>query len=116
MSQPLPPLFGITTDIARQSVLDQVLSLLQEVNRKVDIIMSQDASIAATAARLETAATAEAAAISALQGLVVALRNEPAPLSQATLDALAAAEAHVTSATAAGTADVAADNPPPSGA
>ena len=111
MTEPLPPL--ITTDIARQSTLTQILTAVQDLSRRMDILMSEDATVAATAARLETAATAEAAAISALQGLVVALQNEPAPLSQATLDALDAAEKHVTAATAAGTADVEADSPPP---
>lgn len=123
MTEPLPPLF--TADIARQSTLTVIrqaladlTAILSSVNGKLDIIMSQDAAVAATTARLEAAATAEAAAISALQGLVVALRNEPGPLSPEVLAALETAEAHVTAATATGTADVAADIPPapPSGA
>lgn len=112
MTEPLPPLF--TTDIARQSTLTQVLAAVQDLSRKADIIMSQDAAAAAAAARIETDEVAVLAVLGSMQSLITALQAEVAAghLSQATMDALARAQADMDTLSVQAQADAAADAPP----
>ena len=121
VTEPLPPLIQVATDIARQSTLNQLLSgqaalttAVADLSRRVDILMSQDASVAAAAARIEADEAAVLAALRSIQGLVEALQAEVAAgnLSQATMDALAKAQADMDALRTEAEADAAADAPP----
>lgn len=118
MTEPLPPLIQVTTDVARQSTLTQILGIAQDLARKVDILMSQDASTAAAAARIEVDEEAVLTALRSQQALLVALQAEVAAgnLSPATQAALVKAQADMDALRTEAEADVAADNPAPSGA
>lgn len=112
MTEPLPPLIAV--DIARQSTLTQILSSLQDLSRKVDILMTEDATVSAEVTQIAADEAATLTAIRSLQALVAALQAEVAAgnLSQATLDALAQAQAASDALRTEAEADVAADSPP----
>lgn len=116
MTSPLPPLF--TDDVARQSLMNQGFAALQAavaaLSRKVDDLMSQDASVAAAAARIEADETDVLAALRSQQALIASLQTEVAAgnLSQATQDALAKAQADMDKLRTEADADVAANAPP----
>jgi ABC-type transporter Mla subunit MlaD len=112
VSEPLPPLFQITTDIARQSTLEQVLTALAALTSKVDALMSEDATVAAEVAAEETDLTSLTASY---QALAAALSAETG-LSQPTLDALAAFKTQLDTLTTTAAASVPASTPPVTGA
>lgn len=76
--------------------------------------MSQDASVAAAAARIEADETDVLAALRSQQALIASLQTEVAAgnLSQATQDALAKAQADMDKLRTEADADVAANAPP----
>lgn len=117
MTEPLPPLITITTDIARQSTLTQVLAAVQDLSRKVDILMTEDATVAATAARIEANVSATATAVNSMQALIESLKTEVAAghLSPATMTALSQADSDLSALRSGAEADAAADSPPPAG-
>jgi hypothetical protein len=116
MTTPLPPLFS--DDIARQSLMNEGFAALQAavaaLSRKVDDLMSQDASTAAAAARIEADEQDVLAALRSQQALITALQAEVAAghLSQATVDALNQAQADMDKLRTEADADVAANAPP----
>jgi ABC-type transporter Mla subunit MlaD len=111
VSGPLPPLFTVSTDIARQSTLEQVLAALADLTTKVDALMSEDSTVAAEVAAEETDL---ASLTSSYQALAAALANED-NLSPATLTALAAFKTQLDSLTGTAAADVPAAAPPVTG-
>jgi ABC-type transporter Mla subunit MlaD len=109
---PLPPLFTVSTDIARQSTLEQVLAALADLTTKVDALMSEDSAVAAEVAAEET----DLASLTAsYQALAAALSNESG-LSQPTLDALAAFKTQLDTLTTTAAASVPVVTPPVTGA
>lgn len=114
----MPPFF----DLGRESSHQQILSLLrstlaavQLLNRKVDTLMSEDATVAAEVTEIEADQAAIKTALESTQALVVALQAEVAGgnLSQATLDALTQAQSDLDALNAEAQADVATDTPAP---
>lgn len=114
MTEPLPPLITITTDIARQSALDRVLAAVTDLSGKVDVLMTQDAIVAAAVSRIEADQQAVLTAVNSLQALIETLQAEVAAgtLTPATMDALAKATADMDALKATAEADVAKDIPP----
>jgi hypothetical protein len=125
MSEPLPPLFTLSADIARQSaqqagfaaVLQAIADLTAQVTSltdKVDILMTEDATVAAEVQQIASDEALTLAALRSLQALVQALQAEVAAgnLSQATMDALSQAQADMAALRTEAEADVAADSPP----
>ncbi len=96
--------------------LAAIQASLDRLNEKVNLIMSEDAAVAAAAADLTADAAALTTAVTALQGLVTALQAEiasnPDVVQPATLAALATAQAAVDTVTGTASADVTADTPP----
>lgn len=123
MTQPLPPLF--TDDIARQSLAAQGFAAVQaaiaDLSRKVDALMSEDATVAAQVSQISADEQLTLAAIRSLQNLVGTLQGEVTTgnLTPATRDALAQAESAMAALRTEAQADVTTDTPPsaaPSGA
>lgn len=114
VTEPLPPLITITTDIARQSALDRVLAAVTDLSGKVDVLMTQDAIVAAAVSRIEADQQAVLTAVNSLQALIETLQAEVAAgtLTPATMDALAKATADMDALKATAEADVAKDIPP----
>ena len=123
MTEPLPKLFAF--DIARQSTQQQgfaaVLQVLAVISAKissltdkVNILMSEDATVGPEIAQLLADQQATLTAVRSLQGLLVALQAEvdAGNLSQATLDAITQAQQAEAALRAEAEADVAADSPP----
>jgi ATP-dependent exoDNAse (exonuclease V) alpha subunit len=120
MTEPQTPFL----DLARQSTLTKILTLVQEtaqivasLNQKVTQLMSEDSTVAAEVAQIEVDQQAVLTAIRSQQALLSALQTEVAAgnLSQATLDALTKAQTDMDALNTEAQADVAADNPAPSG-
>jgi hypothetical protein len=123
VTQPLPPLF--TDDIARQSLAAQGFAAVQaaiaDLSRKVDALMSEDATVAAQVSQISADEQLTLAAIRSLQNLVGTLQGEVTTgnLTPATRDALAQAESAMAALRTEAQADVTTDTPPsaaPSGA
>jgi chromosome segregation ATPase len=125
MSEPLPPLLTVQTDIARQStqqagfaaVLQALTALTTRVSSltdKVNILMTEDATVAAEVAQIEADTAATLTAIRSVQALFTQLQAEVAAgnLSQTTLDALTKAQQDVAALSTEAQADAAADAPP----
>lgn len=125
MTEPLPPLISLTTDIARQSTQqDGVAAVLRAIaaqaakidslTDKVSILMTEDAAVAAAAQAEEADIKATLAAVRSLQGLVTSLQAEAAAghLSAATMDALTQAQHDLAVLRGEAAADVVADAPP----
>jgi chromosome segregation ATPase len=84
-------------------LLVDVRAEIREIDRKVDALMTQDASIAAEAAEIETDVQNQNQAVAALTAAFSVLEAEVAagqPVSQATMDALSAAVSDLNTATA----------------
>ena len=118
MTEPLPPLFSLTTDIARQTTQQKgiaaVLQAISALSAKVDLIMTEDAAVAAKIQQISDDTAATLAAVRALQSLITALQAEVSAgnLSQATLDALDAATAASDALRGEAEGDVTSDTPP----
>jgi hypothetical protein len=121
VTEPHPPFL----DIARQSTLNKILATVQELaqivtslNMKVTQLMTEDATVAAEVGQIEVDQQAVLTALRSQQALLTALQAEVAAgnLSQATLDAITKAQADMDALSTEAQADVAADNPAPSGA
>jgi hypothetical protein len=85
----------ISGGTARQSTLQQVLAIVQQLQVEVSKLVTQDATIAAIAADLSADATKQTAALGTIQALVSSLQAEVAAggASPATVAALQAAQA-----------------------
>jgi hypothetical protein len=99
-------LFGIPGQIR------DILAVVNQINVKVDQIMSQDQTIAAEAADEATDIANLTTAVDAMQALIVALQGETG-LSPATLAAAAAVQTSLDALTATAQGDVTTDTPPP---
>jgi|ERR1035438_1292891 hypothetical protein len=88
---------------------------LDSIDRKLEIIMSEDASVLAVVTDETAQVTALGGSVAALQALVVALQAEVAAggtaLQPGTLTALQAAQASLDALAATGAADVTSDSP-----
>jgi hypothetical protein len=110
VTQP-PPQF----DIARQTTLQELQAAIAELDRKVALLMTQDADAAAKIADIETKMGLALTALGSIQDLFAALQTEVTAgvLSQTTLDALTKARDDADALAAAAQADVTADTPVP---
>lgn len=90
----------------------QVRNLLNQINTKVDKLMTQDATIAAEAAAEETSIGAITTALASIQALLVSLQGETA-LTPATLAAAAQVQTDLGTLASTAAADVTADTPAP---
>ena len=127
MSEPSLPLIELKHDFARQSTMVSsfaavnqaiaaVAATLQTLTDKVNILMTEDATVAAEAAQIEADQAATKTALESVQALLVTLQGEvtsgSAQLSQATLDALAKAQTDMDALAAEAAADATQDAPP----
>jgi hypothetical protein len=87
----------------------RLASRLDEIDKKLEIIMTDDASVLAVVTDEDNQIAALGTAVGALQALVVALQAEN--LQPSTLAALQAAQASLDTLAATGAADVTTDTP-----
>ena len=89
----------------------QILALLQQINGKVDKLMSQDSTIAAEAAAEETSIGSITTALTSIQALLSSLQGETA-LTPATLAAAAKVESDLAALATTAEGDVTTDTQP----
>jgi hypothetical protein len=115
----------IRHDFARQSTmaagfaavaqaLAEITETLDDIAGKVQILMTEDATVAAEVTQISASEAATLAAVRNLQNLIQALQTEQSAgvLSQGTLNALSQATAAANALAAEAQADVTADAPP----
>jgi septal ring factor EnvC (AmiA/AmiB activator) len=127
MSEPTLPLIELKHDFARQSTmtasfaavnqaLAAIAAQLTTLTDKVNILMTEDATVAAAAAQIEADQAATKTALESVQALLVTLQGEvssgSAQLSPATLAALAQAQTDMDALAAEAAADASSDAPP----
>jgi septal ring factor EnvC (AmiA/AmiB activator) len=127
MSEPMLPLIELKHDFARQSTmtagfaavnqaLAAIAAQLTTLTDKVNILMTEDATVAAAAAQIEADQAATKTALESVQALLVTLQGEvssgSAQLSPATLAALAQAQTDMDALAAEAAADASSDAPP----